>query len=218
MISQFKFYKKFLKSTDIFLLSISENISQIDLDIIPDNQALEIKKYKFKIDQDKRLLARSFLYNYVKSRYQINSFELKYGQFQKPILKANKNIDFSISYSEQYIIIAISDKYNIGVDIEFIDTKINHQDLINIIMHPKEVLHYNQLTSKEDRLDFFFEVFNVKEAIIKSLGMGLYFDVQNIDILDIPSFSSFIKNAYFLKKRLFNHLNKYKTSICIIER
>lgn len=219
MISKFRFDKCNLRSTDIFLLNISENMSQIDLDIIPDNQVLEIKKYKFKIDKDKRLLARSFLYNYLKYKYQINSFELKYGQYQKPILKVNHNIDFSVSYSEEYIIVAISDKYNIGVDIEFIDTKINHQDLINIIMHPKEISYYNQLTNESDKLDFFFEVFNIKEAVIKSLGMGLYFNVKNINILDVPSFSNFfIHKKYFLKRGLFNQLDNYKTSICLVAR
>ncbi|MED7818876.1 MULTISPECIES: 4'-phosphopantetheinyl transferase family protein [unclassified Francisella] len=193
-------------------------MSQIDLDIIPDNQVLEVKKYKFKIDQDKRLLARSFLYNYLKSKYQINSFELKYGQYQKPVLKVNNSIDFSVSYSEEYIIVAISNKYNIGVDIEFIDTKINHQDLINIIMHPEEISYYNQLTNEFDKLDFFFEVFNAKEAVIKSLGMGLYFNVQNINILDVPSFSNFINKEYFLNRRLFDQLDNYKTSICLVER
>ncbi|MED7789107.1 4'-phosphopantetheinyl transferase superfamily protein [Francisella sp. 19X1-34] len=199
-------------------MNLVENINLIKHDIIPNNQILEIKKYKFANDQNKRLLARSFLYNYLKSKYQINSFELKYGQYQKPILKANENIDFSISYSGQYIIIAISDKYNIGVDIEFINTKINHQDLINIIMHPKEIYYYNQLTEKTDKLDFFLEVFNVKEAIIKSLGMGLYFNVQNINILDIPSFSSFITKEYFLETNLFNDLSEYKTSISLLTK
>ncbi|WP_150468578.1 4'-phosphopantetheinyl transferase family protein [Francisella sp. SYW-9] len=218
MISQFKFYKKIYKGSDIFLLNLAENINLIDHNIIPNNQILEIKKYKFANDQNKRLLARSFLYNYLKYKYQISNFELKHDQYKKPILKADDNIDFSISYSEQYIVVAISDEYDIGVDIEFIDTKINHQDLINIIMHPKEISCYNKLTKKADKLDFFFEVFNVKEAIIKSLGMGLYFDVQNINILDASYLCNIIKSEYFLTTELFDYLCEYKTSISLVVR
>ncbi|BCD90390.1 4'-phosphopantetheinyl transferase [Francisella halioticida] len=218
VISKFKFDEYSLKSTNIFLLNIAENINQIDLDTIPNSQILAIKKYKFEKDRNKRLLARSFLYNYLKFKYQIDNFGLKYGQYQKPFLEANENIDFSISYSECYVVVAISDKYNIGVDIEFIDTKINHQDLRNIIMHPKEISYYNKLIRETDKLNFFFNVFNIKEAVIKSLGIGLYFDVTNINVLDTSSFSDFIKNGYFLNTNLFDYLREYKASISLIER
>ncbi|API86775.1 4'-phosphopantetheinyl transferase family protein [Francisella uliginis] len=218
MISQFKFYQQVYKSVDIFLLKIAENTNSIDLDIIPTSQILEIKKYRFENDRNKRLLARSFLYNYLKFKYQIDNFALKYNQHQKPLLEANENIDFSISYSKEYVMVAVSDKYSIGVDIEFVDTKINHQDLINIIMHPMEISYYKQLSKEGERLDFFFEVFNVKEAVIKGLGMGLYFDVTSINILDIPGFSNFINEECFLETSLFKQLNNYKTSICLLER
>lgn len=200
MVDKFKYSREHIKDTNIFLLKVNDNIESINRNIIPDSELLDIQLYKFEHDRNKRLLARSFLYAYLKSEYQIENFELGYNQYKKPYLKHNKNIDFSISYSKDYILIAISDKHKIGVDIEYIDKDINHNELKEIIMHSNEIAHYNQIQKEEDKLDFFFEVFNTKESIIKSMGMGLYFDIRNLNTLDASS--SFLSINIYKKLNL----------------
>ncbi len=208
MIDKFKYCRKHLDNINIFLLKASNDIECVNKGIISDSQLLNIQQYKFEHDRNKRLLSRSFLYAYLQSVYQIENFELEYNEYNKPYLKNNKNIDFSLSYSKDYILIAVSDKYQIGSDIEYIDQGINHNELKDIIMHQNEIQHYNQLITDEDKLDFFFEVFNTKESIIKSMGMGLYFDVKSIDTLH--AFNWQVSKKIFKFKE-----NKFKTSIAI---
>jgi len=207
MIDKFKYSREDIGDTNIFLLKVSDNLECISKNIIPNSQLLDIKQYKLEHDRNKRLLSRSFLYTYLKNKYQIESFDLEYNKYKKPYLKSNKNIDFSISYSKDYILVAVSDKYKIGVDIEYIDKDINHNELKNIVMHQNEIKHYNQLKTEEDKLGFFFEVFNIKESIIKSMGMGLYFDVKSISILTI--------SGKYLFKDIFN-ISFFKTSLYTI--
>ena len=77
-------------------------------------------------------------------------------------------------------------------------------------MHPDEIAHYNQMKKQDERVDFFFEVFNIKEAIIKCMGMGLYFDVKSISIL------SNMKKDYFVDNSIFEKvLCDYKLSLVI---
>ena len=183
MLTKFNYHQKNIEDTDLFLLDVNDNKHLVDESIIPSKQLLDIQKYKIGFDRLKRLVSRSFLYTYLESKYQISNYEFAYNKYKKPYLKFHQNIDFSISYSKEYILIAVSDNCQIGTDIEYIDKSINHNELKDVIMHPEEIGHYNQLKEDLDKVNFFFEVFNIKESIIKSLGMGLYFDVEKINIL-----------------------------------
>ncbi|MBK2029470.1 4'-phosphopantetheinyl transferase superfamily protein [Francisella noatunensis] len=183
MLTKFNYHQKNIEGTDLFLLDVNDNKHLVDESIIPDNQLSDIQKYKIEFDRLKRLVSRSFLYTYLESKYQISNYEFAYNKYKKPYLKFHQNIDFSISYSKEYILIAISDKYKIGADIEYIDKSINYDELKDVIMHPEEISYYIQLKKDHDRNNFFFKVFNIKESIIKSLGMGLYFDVKKINTL-----------------------------------
>lgn len=210
MLSNFKYNKNTIENVDVFLLNVNENKELINKNIIPQKQILDIQKYKLELDRNKKLLSRAFLYTYLNNRYKINNFELEYSQYKKPYLKFHQNIDFSISYSKEYTLIAVSDKYQIGIDIEYIDKDINYNELKDIIMHTDEIIYYDNQKEDNDKADFFFEVFNTKESIIKSIGMGLYLDIKNINILNISNLQS------TLKTNLFDNLyNNYKTSLSL---
>ena len=200
-----------LNECDVFLLDIKNKATSLDLDIIPDSQITDISKYRLEHDRRKRLLARSFLYKHLKDKYQINDFELGFNRYKKPYLKNNNHVDFSISYSKDYILLGVSDKHDIGVDIECIDESINHSELINLIMHSNEIDYYNELICDNEKIDLFFDVFNIKESIIKCMGMGLYFDVKDINILDLESL---VRKGFFLTKNIFDCISSsYKTSL-----
>ncbi|WP_200169658.1 4'-phosphopantetheinyl transferase family protein [Francisella philomiragia] len=195
------------------MLKISDNLNQIEQSILPKEQTNDILSYKFKNDRDKRLLARCFLYTYLRCRYGIENFKLSHNSYGKPFLINYKDIDFSISYSEEYILVGISSGYQIGIDIEYVDININHKDLIKSIMHNDEIKCYNQLVMDNEKLNFFFEVFNKKEAIIKSFGMGLYYDVTKINILNL---SMSIGEKIFLESITFEEIcSNYKSTLVL---
>ncbi|MGQ4005596.1 4'-phosphopantetheinyl transferase superfamily protein [Francisellaceae bacterium CB300] len=207
MIDKFVYESQIVNGVELFLLDIRENLNNLHLDIIPNAQVSDIQQYKLEQDRNKRLLARNFLYFYLQNKYSVTNFELDYNDYKKPFLENYQNIDFSISYSNDFILIGVSGSHKIGVDIEYIDKSINHDELKDIIMHPSEITYYNQLKTKDERAEFFFEVFNTKESIIKSMGMGLYFDVKNINILENI-------NDYLMKSSFFeNILDNYKVSL-----
>lgn len=215
MISEFNYQSKIINGVDVFLLKVDNNIAHIDKDIIPAEQVIDILNYKVGYDRNKRLLSRTFLYAFLKNRYEINNFELEYNQYKKPYLKFHQNIDFSISYSKEYILIAVSDKYQIGTDIEYIDKSINHNELKDIIMHRDEIIYSNNLEDDDEKIDFFFGVFNIKETIIKGLGMGLYIDIKEINIFFLDQLKEIKEYQYFLDINTFADINNYKTSLIL---
>ncbi len=116
----------------------------------------------------------SLLKNILNKEYNIDSYTIVYNKNGKPYLNNIYNIYFSISHSDKYLVIAISNK-KIGVDIEKIkkyNTKIN--DFLNIV--PK---------NEEE----FFEYWTKKEALIKLKGLSL----KNINDIDESNVKFYIK-------------------------
>ena len=125
---------KLSKSHDIycFLLSVTENIPHINLDIIPQSQVDDINKYHQPFDRNKRLIARSFLFEYCQKNFNLQQFDFIYQEHLRPRYKYSE-IKFSFSYSGEYILVGISSQREIGVDIEKINSDLEikkwHQKL-----------------------------------------------------------------------------------------
>lgn len=170
---------------EVYLLNIDDNLHAINFEFIPQQQVNEISLYHNQVDRLCRLLARSFLYNYLFLNYGVKCFNLEYNEYSKPYLKNHSSISFSFSYSKNYVCVGISNNKSIGVDIEYIDTTLNIVEIAPIIMHELELLEFNSLIfNKAEQFNYFFRLFSAKEAIIKSFGTGLYFDVKNLNILE----------------------------------
>ncbi|OXG04302.1 4'-phosphopantetheinyl transferase [Flavobacterium araucananum] len=188
-------------NTQIYLINIENNkVDYIDKSIIPLNQIEEISWYKFKIDSDKRLLARVFLYKYLEVRYNIMNFELGINEYEKPFLQVDPSINFSFSYSKNYILIGISKGKKIGVDIEYINPKFNINEIAKEIMCESELEWFNSYKDSSLQRIYFFQLFSAKESIIKAFGVGLFFNVKKINTLDKRIFK--YKNTQFEYKEL----------------
>lgn len=168
----------------VFLLNSANNFRHINHSIIPRKQYHDIQAYKAQYDINKRLLARSFLFEYLKQKNELNNFEFVYNQYQKPYLKHLPNIYFSFSYSEDFTAVGISDDHVIGIDIEYKDAQLDTETLAPEIMNQEELTIFNHLVKTSSNLgNFFFDVFSIKESIMKALGTGLFKNPQEISSL-----------------------------------
>ncbi|OEZ33886.1 hypothetical protein AS144_01950 [Francisella endosymbiont of Amblyomma maculatum] len=78
-------------------------------------------------------------------------------------------------------------------------------------MHPTEFDYFSSLATKEKR-KFFFRVFNLKEAIIKAIGVGLYYDIKSINILDIDKDNNYSFENYKFSIREFEYITQFRLS------
>lgn len=167
------------ENSEVFLFSIDENLSMLDISIIPKEELEKILRYKEDIDRIKRLLARTFLFEYCQQHYNLKDFTFKYTKNQKPQYKYNDSIDFSISYSKDIIVVALSTKYRVGVDIEFIDTSIVLKEIASEFMNKIQLTKFMQL-DKIDKDKYFYEIWTSKESLLKAQGNGLLIDPKDI--------------------------------------
>ena len=214
-MNHYKIKKQIAIDTNIqiYLLNITENIGNINLKFIPQVQINEISQYKIKLDCTKRLLARSFLYEFLNKHYGATNFELDFNEYQKPFLNGVLNIQFSFSYAKDYIAVGVSKDKKIGIDIEYMDPTLKTSQIASEIMSKAELDRFNLYSenSLSQRI-FFYKLFSAKESIIKSFGTGLYFNVKNIN--------TFENNQYIYEQTHFIHIglgfwmDKYTLSIC----
>lgn len=109
--------------------------------------------------------------------------EAEYGH--KPVLKDNagKTIAFNLTYSNDYVLIAIDRQYGIGVDIEKIDAGFSFEPLLNACFSEKEI-NYIQGGKDEEQHARFFLLWTRKEALLKKTGEGLNDNLSAIELLD----------------------------------
>ena len=127
------------------------------------------------------LLLSYIYYNKYNKRLDISSiYKDKNG---KPIFLDNK-LYFNISHSKNYVTCSLSNT-NIGVDLE--EDRIIKDTLINKIKNKNDI-----------DLDI-IQIWNIKEAYSKYLGIGLKIDFSKISINEIKKNINLISNIYNLK-------------------
>lgn len=186
LIPGYRIEKEISFGTDAkaFLLRVDANRESINTAIIPPEQKAQISQYHFQHDQDKRLLARSFLYEMLKALYGLTDFTFDYTEFQKPVFRVAPSVDFSFSYAGDYVFAGYAAGKQIGIDIECINESFPVMETAASVMCADELSLLHQLAANPpDACRFFFHLFTAKESIIKAFGTGLHYDVRNINTI-----------------------------------
>ena len=147
---------------------------------ITDKDIEKSLRYKMDINRKESIISCYFKNKYIKGDIYLN-------EYNKPL---NDNILFNISHSNGIVICAISDRYDIGCDIEKLrDVKDN---LIRYISNDEE---YNYINDNKT----FYEIWTSKESIVKCLGKGLFKKVNEIPGLPVSGIKEFDNNIYSSK-------------------
>lgn len=203
----------------IFAYNIKKNINnnffKIAKKILSETEKKHTTYYKRKTDQLKFIIGR-YILRVVLSKYlnilpkEIKIVISKYG---KPKLEnVNiKKIDFNISHSGDWVVVALNTNGKIGIDIEKI-RGIKDINTKNIFCNEERDYIY-----KNDIIDLnrFFDIWVLKESYIKAKGLGLSYPLKNF-YFKIDSNINFIssndKKKWFFK--LSNDFKGYKLAIC----
>ncbi len=184
-----------MNNVKLYIYNINNLI--IDFKDIPfiDNKDIDYAmKYKQIIDQKQQIISRYFKNKYIKNWY-IN-------ENKKPL---SNDIYFNISHSHDYVILAISNKYNIGIDIELKNDK--REDRLKKFICNKEELDF----VKEN--DDFYKIWTSKESLLKCVGTGLVNDLKKVNSLPIDGMKEYEGKIYY--SHYINYDN-YSLSITIM--
>lgn len=122
----------------------------------------------------------------------LTDVQFQYGPYGKPFVHV-PDVYFNISHSGQYLAGAVSTCSFIGIDIERI--KPIDFDCIDFFMSEKEIAHFKEIQLLEEKLDYFYKIWTLKEAYAKMLGMGLHMKLTDIS-LDNQQIKSTFKDVF----------------------
>ena len=180
-------FKEPLTQVDLYLLNISlvkDNLSFVHNYVSKERKE---KALKFVNEQDQLL---SLGAGYLMKKYLPNE-EILETKFGKPYLK--NGAKFNASHSGEFVVLAIHEQREVGVDIERIDEK--KIDAIKFVLSDKEkdVTDTNTL----------FQMWSNKESLIKCLSTGIK-DIKIVEGLPLEGYRTINNEEYFVKSMIYN--------------
>lgn len=148
------------------------------LNALPVKQIDKILRYKRWQDAHASLFGKLLLRDALMDLgYNPDLNQIKYTEYNRPYIEGF--FDFNISHSGCYVVCAISRECRIGVDIE----EMKQIDMGNFI-NQWTATELNSIINSADINSHFFELWSMKEAVIKADGKGLNIPFKNIVIHD----------------------------------
>lgn len=106
------------------------------------------------------------------------------GTYGKPFIKEqphNQLISFNASSTSNMIAIACAQNRNLGIDIEYVDPKLNIEAIIPSLYSTDEMKQF-KLIDNSNRLEHVLRFWTAKEAYVKALGSGLHYPLKDITL------------------------------------
>lgn len=173
---------------NVSFLDFSNEIAFLTNVLSPD-EIERARAYKLLADQHRFILGRGLL-KYLIAKYlniQIQDVQILYGLWGKPCITPKKRLYFNISHSGNYALYAFTRRYEVGIDLEYINTNMALDEIVTTIFS-KEDLTYWETLGKQDKIYMFFKYWVYKEAFLKAKGKGWLDEETTLNFKEITAF------------------------------
>ncbi len=164
-------------------LELNESSQGSFLKLLSSDEKNRAQKFRFTKDSRNFIAARGILRSLISKYLEINPAEIsfQYSEFGKPLFANNNSLHFNISHSQNIALFAFTKKFNIGVDVEFVNPNIEVKDIATKFFSANEIMNLFALPEQEQTLGF-FNCWTRKEAFIKAVGEGLSFPLDKFEV------------------------------------
>ena len=173
------------------------------------------ERFHKEIDRNQFVIYRSILKIILSAYTQLEAKKIcfDYQLNKKPYLASHPWLNFNISHSGDYAVIAIS-RIKVGIDIEYMAEDQDYTNLLIDIFSPKEILN---IKNAVDQKKAFYTSWTRKEAFVKALGKGIDDDFIQVPCLDGNHTIdvSLLKNNKSWQIYSFNLAEDYSSAVCI---
>ncbi len=166
---------------DLWFISLERTLDTIETLLNPEEQQ---RASRFHFERHKRRFshARGWL-RIILSRYLNNNpqdIAFTYNEHGKPEINHPADIQFNVSHSGEWAIIAIGKKHPLGIDLETYSARPFH-GIAKHLFSPEEQQMLQQ-TPPVEKPWVFFNIWTQKEAFIKACGLGLFYPTQEFTV------------------------------------
>jgi 4'-phosphopantetheinyl transferase len=154
------------------------------------DEKVRSERFHFVRDRDHFVAARGILRQLLASYTQSSPAELQfnYGAQKKPALMAKNMpaaVRFNLSHSHGLAIFAISEKRELGIDLELIQPRFATDGIAERYFSSRELAELRALPP-EKTAEGFFLCWTRKEAYVKAHGAGLHIPLDSFDVTLTP--------------------------------
>jgi 4'-phosphopantetheinyl transferase len=165
-------------------ISYSKNLIDTYLSWLDKEERERYYRFKFSRNRLEYLLAHALLRSCLSYYGNLDPEDWvfsknPYGKPEVDTKHHSSGLRFSISHTEGLVACAITPCSDIGVDAEIITPKRNLRSVAKSICAPPELLELDRL-SAEAWYQRFYDIWTLKEAYVKALGLGLSLPLQHV--------------------------------------
>ncbi len=155
------------------------------------DEAEKAARFRFEKDRERFIVTHSLLRKLLAGYTSTSPTQLvfQHNAYGKPALSSYHQegpLHFNLSHSQDLIVYAFTFIRNIGIDIEYIRTDIEHEQLARHYFSPFERAELQHLPPSL-RQQAFFDCWTRKEAYIKARGLGLSLALDSFDVTIRPN-------------------------------
>lgn len=196
---------------DIFYFNITplrnKIVFQDALDTIEATRKEKVASFK-QTDDKLRCVGAGLLINHIRERYGVTC-DILVDRYGKPYFEDNK-IYFNISHSGNFVVAAVSNE-SIGIDIQ--RTRADKHRIAEKNFLPEECDFINEAADEAGRMERFCQVWTVKEAYLKKIGIGLRKPLKSFKV-DMNAENPVIVDEPTVKVIQFKMDQVYVISVC----
>lgn len=160
----------------IWSASLSEVESDISyfVSILSEDELEKAHRFRFREHKVQYIISRGILRCLLGGYLNENpkAIKINYKLWGKPHLLKEEPLNFNISHSKDYVLFAFTKKYQVGIDLEYIDKYLPISDIALNLFSQRELNYWKKLDLK-DQIFYFFKLWVCKEAFLKASGKGL---------------------------------------------
>lgn len=148
---------------------------------LSDSEKKKATEYYTKELSDKYIISHGIL-RYILSYYTTQlpeNIKFYVNEYGKPFL-VNNDLYFNMSYSKDLVCYVISFEHVVGIDLEFRDKNLKVDELVDTTFTADEHNFYTFLP-QEEKKDFFYTLWTIKESLVKAAGYGLSYPINTIE-------------------------------------
>jgi 4'-phosphopantetheinyl transferase len=181
------------------------------MDCLAPNEKDKINRFYNWEDAQRGLIGKVMIRSLMRENLgiRLDDINIRYNQFGKPYID-NKDFHFNVSHSGQWIV-CITDDKPVGIDIEqIVDIDLEEVSKCFSINEQSDLL----LINKCQRVDFFFDLWTLKESYLKAIGKGLSVGLNSFMIRKNEHSIIIEEGENGWHFRQYNIDSTYKLSVC----
>src|SRR5437899_1392204 len=166
--------------------------------LLDDDERTRAARFRFQEHHNRFTVARGALRTILGRYLEVEpaALQFSYGRYGKPALAegfATNTINFNLSHSGEFMLLAVTRGREVGIDIELINQEFATTEIAERFFSRREILSLRS-QARQLQTEGFFNCWTRKEAYIKARGEGLSLPLDQFDVSLEPSGAALLDN------------------------